>query len=169
MATNTFTTPDSKTTTARAVGTFAPEAPLGPLEIERRELGPKDVRIDIKFCGICHSDIHFSRGEWGEIPYPAVPGHEIVGIVAEGGSEVTRFAAGDRVGVGCMVNSCRECENCQAGEEQYCLRGNTQTYGSTDRDGTVTYGGYSDHVVVDQDFVLRIPDGLSLEEAAPLL
>src|SRR3954471_19779491 len=169
MATNTFTTPDSKTTTARAVGTFAPEAPLGPLEIERRELGPRDVWIDIKFCGICHSDIHFSRGEWGEIPYPAVPGHEIVGIVAEVGPEVTRFAAGDRVGVGCMVNSCRECENCQAGEEQYCIPGNTQTYGSTDRDGTVTYGGYSDHVVVDEDFVLNIPDGLELDAAAPLL
>src|SRR3954452_19989951 len=169
MATDTSTPPASKTTTARAVGTFAPEAPLGPLEIERRELGPKDVRIDIKFCGICHSDIHFARGEWGEVPYPAVPGHEITGVVAEIGSDVRTFAPGDRVGVGCMVNSCRECENCEAGNEQYCLAGNTQTYGSTDRDGTVTYGGYSDHVVVDQDFVLRIPDDLDLEAAAPLL
>src|SRR3954452_3788913 len=169
MATNTFTPPASKTTTARAVGTFAPEAPLGPLEIERRELGPKDVRIDIKFCGICHSDIHFARGEWGEIPYPAVPGHEIAGVVAEVGSEVTGFAPGDRVGVGCMVNSCRECENCLAGDEQYCLRGNTQTYGSKDRDGTITYGGYSEQVVVDEDFLLRIPDDLDLDAAAPLL
>ena len=147
-----------RTTTARAVGASAPDAPA-----RRRSRssavrsGPSDVRIDIKFCGICHSDIHFARGEWGEVPYPAIPGHEIAGIVAEVGSEVTKFAPGDRVGVGCMVNSCRECENCQAGDEQYCLNGNTQTYGSTDRDGTVTYGGYSDHVVVDQDFVLRHP------------
>jgi alcohol dehydrogenase (NADP+) len=157
------------TTTALAYGAAAPDAPLVPLRIERRALGPKDVRIDIRFCGICHSDIHFARGEWGEIPYPAVPGHEIAGVVAEVGSEVTRFAPGDRVGVGCMVNSCRECENCAAGEEQYCLHGNTQTYGSVDRDGTITHGGYSDHVIVDKDFVLRIPDGLELDVAAPLL
>src|SRR3954462_6009395 len=169
MATSSFTAQPARTTTARAGGTFAPDAPLGPLEIERRALGPKDVRIDIKFCGICHSDIHFARGEWGEIPYPAVPGHEIAGIVAEVGPDVTGFAPGDRVGVGCMVNSCRECENCVAGEEQYCLKGNTQTYGSVDRDGTITYGGYSDHVVVDEDFVVRIPDELPLDAAAPLL
>src|SRR3954469_6666767 len=158
-----------KPTTARAVGVMAPDAPLGALDIQRRAVGARDVRIDIKFCGICHSDIHFAGGEWDEIPYPAVPGHEIAGIVAEVGSEVTRFGQGDRVGVGCMVNSCRECENCLAGEEQYCLRGNTQTYGSTDRDGTTTYGGYSDHVIVDQDFVLNIPDGIELDVAAPLL
>src|SRR3954469_19609756 len=169
MATTSFTAQSSRTTTARAVGTFAPHAPLGPLEIERRALGPNDVRIDIKFCGICHSDIHFARGEWGEVPYPAVPGHEIAGIVTEVGSEVTRYEPGDRVGVGCMVNSCRECENCLAGNEQYCLAGNTQTYGSVDRDGTIPYGGYSDPVVVDEDFVLNIPDGLELDVAAPLL
>ncbi len=169
MTEPTTLTPTSETTTARAVGAPAADAPLAPLEIVRRTLGPKDVRIDIKYCGICHSDIHFARGEWGKVPYPAVPGHEIAGIVAEVGSEVTKYAAGDRVGVGCMVNSCRECENCQHGEEQYCLAGNTQTYGSTDRDGSVTYGGYSDHVVVDEDFVLRIPDGLDLAAAAPLL
>jgi uncharacterized zinc-type alcohol dehydrogenase-like protein len=156
-------------TTARAYAASASDAPLKPSQIERRALGPSDVRIDIKFCGICHSDIHFTRGEWGRVPYPAIPGHEIAGVVAEVGSQVARFAPGDRVGVGCMVNSCRECENCSKGEEQYCLRGNTQTYGSIDRDGTVTYGGYSDHVVVDQDFVLRIPDGLELDVAAPLL
>src|SRR3954453_17250689 len=169
MTETTFTAASRETTTVRAVGVPAPDAPLAALEIQRRAVGPRDVWIDIKFCGICHSDIHFSRGEWGEIPYPAVPGHEIVGIVAEVGSEVTRFAAGDRVGVGCMVNSCRECENCLAGEEQYCLLGNTQTYGSTDRDGTITYGGYSDHVIVDQDFVVTIPDALELDAAAPLL
>jgi uncharacterized zinc-type alcohol dehydrogenase-like protein len=157
------------TTTASAFGAPAADAPLEPLQIERRALGAKDVRIDIKFCGICHSDIHFARGEWGKVPYPAIPGHEIAGVVAEVGSGVTGFKAGDRVGVGCMVNSCRECENCQKGDEQYCIPGNTQTYGSKDRDGTVTYGGYSDHVVVDEDFVLRIPDALELDVAAPLL
>jgi uncharacterized zinc-type alcohol dehydrogenase-like protein len=169
MTDTTFTTASTRTTSARAVGAPAADAPLEGIAIERRATGPSDVRIDIKFCGICHSDIHFARGEWGEIPYPAVPGHEIAGVVAEVGSAVTRFAPGDRVGVGCMVNSCRSCENCRAGNEQYCLQGNTQTYGSVDRDGTVTYGGYSDHVVVDQDFVVRIPDGLELDAAAPLL
>ncbi len=164
-----FSAASSGTTTARAVGAPAPDAPLAALEIQRRAIGPKDVRIDIKFCGVCHSDIHFSRGEWGEVPYPAIPGHEIAGIIAKVGAQVTRFAPGDRVGVGCMVNSCRECANCQAGEEQYCLAGNTQTYGSVDRDGTVTYGGYSDHVVVDHDFVVKIPDGVELDVAAPLL
>jgi uncharacterized zinc-type alcohol dehydrogenase-like protein len=164
-----FTAAPIETTTARAVGAQASDAPLTALEIQRRAVGPMDVRIDIKFCGICHSDIHFARGEWGKIAYPAIPGHEIAGVVAEVGSDVTNFAPGDRVGVGCMVNSCRECENCHAGNEQYCLKGNTQTYGSKDRDGTITYGGYSDHVIVDQDFVVRIPDGLELDAAAPLL
>ncbi len=169
MTETTFAANPSETTTARAVGAPASDAPLGALEIQRRPVGPRDVRIDIKFCGVCHSDIHFTRGEWGEIPYPAIPGHEIAGVVAEVGADVTRFSPGDRVGVGCMVNSCRECENCAHGEEQYCLAGNTQTYGSVDRDGTPTYGGYSDHVVVDEDFVLRIPAGLELDVAAPLL
>lgn len=156
-------------TTVNAYGADSATAPLAPLEIERREVGPADVLIEIAFCGICHSDIHFTRGEWGEVPYPAVPGHEIAGVVAAVGADVAGFAVGDRVGVGCMVNSCRECENCKQGEEQYCIPGNTQTYGSVDRDGTVTKGGYSTHVVVDQDFVVRIPDGLELDVAAPLL
>ncbi len=167
--TTALSSPSSAKTAARAYGAPASTAPLEPLQIERRALGPADVRIDIKHCGICHSDIHFTRGEWGEVPYPAIPGHEIAGVVAAVGSDVTRFAPGDRVGVGCMVNSCRECENCRNGDEQHCLRGNTQTYGSVDRDGTITYGGYSDHVVVDQDFVLRIPDAIELDVAAPLL
>jgi uncharacterized zinc-type alcohol dehydrogenase-like protein len=156
-------------TTAHAYGAPSATEPLAPLTIERRDAGPRDVLIDIKFCGICHSDIHHCRGEWGKVPYPAVPGHEIAGVVREVGADVTKYAAGDRVGVGCMVNSCRECENCRKGNEQYCLAGNTQTYGSVDRDGTVTRGGYSTHVVVDEDFVVRIPDGLALEVAAPLL
>ncbi|SNY47105.1 uncharacterized zinc-type alcohol dehydrogenase-like protein [Paractinoplanes atraurantiacus] len=109
------------------------------------------------------------RGEWGEVPYPLTVGHEIVGVVAETGAEVTRFDKGARVGVGCMVNSCRECENCQAGQEQYCLAGNTGTYAAVDRDGTITQGGYSTHVVVDEDFVLRVPESIPYEKAAPLL
>jgi uncharacterized zinc-type alcohol dehydrogenase-like protein len=154
---------------ASAYGDTSATDPLSPLTIERREVGPKDVHIDIRFCGICHSDIHTVRGEWGDVEYPLVPGHEIAGVVAEVGSDVTKFAVGDRVGVGCMVNSCRECENCEKGLEQFCLNGNTLTYGSTDRDGTTTQGGYSSDVVVDEDFVLRIPDGIELDRAAPLL
>ena len=169
MTHSTHLAPATSSTTAQAVGAPAADQPLQALEIPRRAVGPRDIRIDIKFCGICHSDIHFARGEWGEVPYPAVPGHEIAGVVSEVGADVTRFAPGERVGVGCMVNSCRECESCRDGNEQYCLRGNTQSYGSVDRDGSVTYGGYSDHVVVDEDFVLRIPDGLELDAAAPLL
>jgi uncharacterized zinc-type alcohol dehydrogenase-like protein len=137
--------------------------------IERREVGSKDVLIEIAFSGICHSDIHTVRGEWGEIQYPQVVGHEIVGTVIEVGDEVSLHAVGDRVGVGCMVDSCRECENCIAGEEQYCLKGNTGTYASVDRDGTITQGGYSTHIVVVEDFVLRVPESIPFEAAAPLL
>ena len=137
--------------------------------IERRAVGPRDVLIEIRYAGICHSDIHTVRGEWGTVPYPLTDGHEIVGRVAEVGAEVTRHAVGNRVGVGCMVNSCRECENCRAGQEQYCLKGNIQTYAGVDRDGTVTQGGYSTHIVVDEDFVLRVPESIPYEAAAPLL
>jgi len=149
----------------------APSAtePLVPTTIERRELGPLDVLIEIAYAGICHSDIHTVRGEWGDIAYPQVVGHEIVGTVTGIGDQVTLHAVGDRVGVGCMVNSCRECENCLAGEEQYCLKGNTQTYASVDRDGTITQGGYSTHIVVVEDFVLKVPEAIPFEAAAPLL
>ncbi|MBW4095218.1 MAG: NAD(P)-dependent alcohol dehydrogenase [Acidobacteria bacterium] len=149
----------------------APSAtePLIPTTIERRDLGPHDVLIDIKFAGICHSDIHTVRGDWGPVQYPLAPGHEIAGIVAEVGSEVTKHSVGDRVGVGCMVNSCGECKNCEAGEEQFCLNGNVGTYGATDRDGTITQGGYSTHVVVTENFVVNIPEGIDLDVAAPLL
>ncbi|MFE1309848.1 NAD(P)-dependent alcohol dehydrogenase [Streptomyces sp. NPDC058755] len=143
--------------------------PLTPTTVERRDVGPHDVLIEIKYVGICHSDIHNVRSEWGPASYPMVPGHEIAGVVVEVGSEVTGCAPGDRVGVGCMVNSCRVCEPCLRGEEQYCLNGNTLTYGSVDEDGTVTQGGYSTHVVVNDDFVLRLPGTLALDEAAPLL
>lgn len=142
---------------------------LIPTTIERRTVGAHDVLIEIKFAGICHSDIHTVRGDWGPQSYPLAPGHEITGIVTEVGNAVTKHSVGDRVGVGCMVNSCRECVHCLAGEEQYCLSGNTGTYGSTDRDGTITQGGYSTHVVVTEDFVLSIPAGLELDVAAPLL
>ncbi|QYF72784.1 NAD(P)-dependent alcohol dehydrogenase [Cryobacterium sp. PAMC25264] len=144
-------------------------APLVKTTIERRELGPADVLIDVKYSGICHSDIHTVRGEWGPIQYPQVVGHEIVGIVSAVGSDVSLHQVGDRVGVGCMVNSCRECENCLAGEEQYCLRGNTGTYASVDRDGTITQGGYATHIVVVEDFVLKVPESIPFEAAAPLL
>ncbi|WP_029261309.1 MULTISPECIES: NAD(P)-dependent alcohol dehydrogenase [unclassified Microbacterium] len=144
-------------------------APLEKTVIERRELGPSDVLIDIAFAGICHSDIHTVRGDWGPQRYPLAPGHEITGTVAAVGDAVTRHAVGDRVGVGCLVNSCGECRNCLRGEEQYCTEGAVQTYGSTDRDGTVTQGGYSEQVVVAEKFVLRIPDSLPLDVAAPLL
>ncbi|MEV1249311.1 NAD(P)-dependent alcohol dehydrogenase [Nonomuraea sp. NPDC050022] len=143
--------------------------PLAPARVERRDVGPRDVLIEIKYCGICHSDIHFVRGEWGTAPYPVAPGHEIAGIVAAVGPEVTQYAVGDRVGVGCMVDSCGECSSCRKGEEQYCLKGNTLTYGSTDKDGRITQGGYTTHIVVTEDFVVRIPEGIELDSAAPLL
>lgn len=148
----------------------APSATEGliPTQIERREVGPRDVLIDIKFSGICHSDIHTVRGEWGPRSYPLAPGHEIAGIVTEVGSEVTKHKIGDRVGVGCMVNSCMECENCLAGDQQFC-DSSIGTYGSVDRDGTITQGGYSTHVVVTENFVLSIPEGIELDVAAPLL
>jgi len=142
---------------------------LVPLQIERRAVGPKDVLIDIKFAGICHSDIHTVKGDWGPQSYPLAPGHEIAGIVAEVGSEVTKHKVGDRVGVGCMVNSCGKCEYCVAGEEQFCTEGSVGTYGATDRDGTITQGGYTTNVVVTEDFVLSIPDSIELDVAAPLL
>jgi uncharacterized zinc-type alcohol dehydrogenase-like protein len=154
--------------TVNAYAATSATGPLGPVTIERREVGPHDVKIDIQFCGICHSDLHTVRGEWGDRPWPLAPGHEIAGVVSAVGSAVTKHAVGDRVGVGCLVDSCRECDNCKAGLEQYCS-GGIQTYGSVDRDGTITQGGYSTQVVVTEDFVLRIPDGISLDAAAPLL
>jgi uncharacterized zinc-type alcohol dehydrogenase-like protein len=155
--------------TVNAYAAPSATAPLVKTTIERRDVGAKDVLIEIKYSGVCHSDIHTVRGEWGPISYPQVVGHEIVGIVTEVGSEVSLHNVGDRVGVGCMVNSCRECVNCLAGMQNYCLKGNTQTYTSVDVDGTVTQGGYSTHVVVVEDFVLRVPESIPFEAAAPLL
>jgi uncharacterized zinc-type alcohol dehydrogenase-like protein len=142
---------------------------LEPATVELRDLGEHDVLIDVRFTGLCHTDIHLTRDEWGPGTYPMVPGHEIAGIVAAVGSGVTSHQVGDRVGVGCLVDSCGECERCLAGQEQQCVRGATDTYNAIGRDGKVTYGGYAKQVVVTEAFVLRIPDELPLDVAAPLL
>jgi uncharacterized zinc-type alcohol dehydrogenase-like protein len=155
--------------TVTAYAAASPTADILPTTIERRDVGPADVLIEIAYAGICHSDIHTVRGDWDAQVYPLTVGHEIAGVVSAVGSDVTKWKVGDRVGVGCMVNSCRECVNCRAGLEQYCENGNVGTYGIRDRDGTITQGGYSTHIVVDQDFVLRIPDAIDLAVAAPLL
>ena len=148
----------------------AARAALTPFTIDRREPGPHDVLIDIRFCGVCHSDIHQARDEWGEAVFPMVPGHEIAGVVSRVGSTVTRWKVGDLVGVGVFVDSCRSCEACRAGEEQYCERAVSWTYNSTEQDGrTPTYGGYSTRITVDEAYVVRMPAGLPLERAAPLL
>ncbi|MEW2130499.1 NAD(P)-dependent alcohol dehydrogenase [Streptomyces sp. NPDC005435] len=157
-------------TTVAAYAAPAAKAPLERTTIERRPVGDHDVLIDIQFTGICHSDIHQARDGWREGIFPMVPGHEIAGVVAEAGPEVTKFAVGDRVGVGCMVDSCRVCENCEAGLEQYCTGGGpVWTYNAVGKDGEPTYGGYAQNIVVNEDFVVRVPDGLSLDVAAPLL
>lgn len=145
-------------------------SPLAPFTFDRRDPGAKDVAIDIKFCGICHSDVHQVRDEWGGSLYPMVPGHEIIGIVSAVGKDVKKFKVGDTVGVGCMVDSCRTCANCKDGEEQFCLNGMTATYNSRERDGkTLAQGGYSKYIVVDQDFVLSVDKKLDMASAAPLL
>ncbi|WP_250528269.1 NAD(P)-dependent alcohol dehydrogenase [Caballeronia sp. GAWG2-1] len=146
------------------------DADLVPWSFERRDLRPDDVELDVLFCGVCHSDIHHVRNDWGGESYPIVPGHEVVGTVTRIGPEVTRYKVGDTVGVGCLVDSCRHCSSCEHDHEQYCENGSTLTYAGKDRhDGTPTYGGYSNKIVVSDRFVLRIPNGLDLAGAAPLL
>ncbi|MBE1489740.1 NAD(P)-dependent alcohol dehydrogenase [Plantactinospora soyae] len=154
--------------TTNAFAAPAEGAPLGATTITRREVGPQDVLIDVAYCGICHTDIHTVRGEWGPRPFPLVPGHEIIGTVAAVGADVSRFSPGERVGVGCMVRSCGECGSCRAGQEQDCPA-MVGTYGGIDADGSVTQGGYAGKIVVGEDFVLRIPDALDPAGAAPLL
>lgn len=156
-------------TTTRVLSVPSAKAPFEKTTIERRELRPDDVLIDIKFSGICHSDIHSAFDEWGGGIFPMVPGHEIAGFVVAVGSDVTKFAIGDRVGVGCFVDSCGECEYCLSGEEQYCTKGVINTYNGLDYDGNPTHGGYSQKIVVTEGFVIRIPDGLDMDVASPLL
>ncbi|MGB0132619.1 NAD(P)-dependent alcohol dehydrogenase [Dokdonella sp.] len=147
-----------------------PKSSLAPWTIERRAPGPNEVQIEIRYCGVCHSDIHQARDEWGRGIFPMVPGHEIVGEVGAIGSAVTRYRVGDTVGVGCFVDSCRECGACHDGEEQYCTAGMTATYNSVERGTrTPTYGGYSTRIVVDENYVLRVPASIPLDRAAPLL
>jgi alcohol dehydrogenase (NADP+) len=153
-----------------AFGAPAADQPLNSLAIERREPGPRDVAIDILFCGVCHSDLHTVRGEWGQNEWPIVPGHEIVGRVSAVGGDVEGFAVGDLAGVGCLVDSCRTCDSCGEGLEQYCESGPTGTYGGVEKEtGRMTHGGYSDAIVVDQDFVLHISEDVDLAATAPLL
>ncbi|MFA3894113.1 NAD(P)-dependent alcohol dehydrogenase [Rhodococcus qingshengii] len=155
--------------TVNARSTSAPGAPFEAVVIERRDPGPGDVVIDIAFSGICHTDVSRARSEFGTTHYPLVPGHEIAGVVSKVGSDVTKFAVGDRVGVGCIVDSCRECDYCRAGLEPYCRNDHVRTYNSMGRDGRITLGGYSEKIVVDEGYVLRIPDAIPLDQAAPLL
>ena len=144
--------------------------PLGPYRFERRDLRANDVAIEILYCGVCHSDLHQARNDWGNSKYPMVPGHEIIGRVTAVGAQVTRFKAGDQVGIGCMVDSCQHCSACDEGLEQYCENGSTLTYNDVDpHDHMPTYGGYFDMIVCSEKFVLKIPDGLDLKGAAPLL
>ncbi|NRO95052.1 alcohol dehydrogenase catalytic domain-containing protein [Paraburkholderia sp. NMBU_R16] len=146
------------------------QSPLAPFELERRGLREYDVHIEVMFCGVCHSDLHQARNEWSNSIYPVVPGHEIVGRVMDVGPAVTRYKTGDLVGVGCLVDSCRTCASCQEGLEQYCENGFVATYNGTDRvTGETTYGGYSTNLVVDEAFVLRVPDNLDPAAVAPLL
>jgi len=146
------------------------KSPLAPFHFERRDLRDNDVQMEVLYCGVCHSDLHTARNDWGWSAYPVIPGHEIVGIVTAVGPDVTGFKAGDHVAVGCMVDSCQHCGQCHAGEEQYCENGFTGTYGAPDRvDGTITHGGYSKHLIVREQFCLHMPEGLDIAKAAPLL
>lgn len=156
---------------AKAYAAYGPDTPLAPFELERRELRPDDVEIDILFCGVCHSDLHWARNDWGFTSYyPVVPGHEIVGRVTRVGDKAGRFQPGDLVGVGCLVDSCRVCKPCRLNLEQYCEEGQTGTYGGHDRhDGSPTQGGYSTRIVVSEAFVLRVPEKLDTKAVAPLL
>jgi len=156
--------------TVKAFGTTASDAPLKPMDIERRDTRENDVKIDITFCGVCHSDIHTAHNDWGNAKYPVVPGHEIVGKVVEVGGGVSKFKTGDLVGVGCMVDSCLECEACLDGDEQHCHKRATMTYGSPDKiSGGHTHGGYSQSITVREEFVLHIPKNLDVKAVPPLL
>jgi len=154
---------------AKGYAAQSPTTPMAPWNFERRDVGDHDVQFDILYCGVCHSDLHQVRNDWFPGIFPMVPGHEIVGRVTRVGSQVKKFKAGDLAGVGCLVDSCRTCENCREGLEQYCLNGGVGTYNSRGKDGVPTYGGYSNTIVVHQDFVLHISEKLPLPAVAPLL
>lgn len=156
-------------TTVNAYAANSAEATLSPFKLDRRDPGPHDVQIEILYCGVCHSDIHQARNEWGNSMFPMVPGHEIVGRVTAVGSHVKSFKVGELAGVGCLVDSCQTCSQCAAGEEQYCENGSTGTYNSKDKNGEITYGGYSTQIVVDEKFTLHISEKLDLKAVAPLL
>lgn len=159
-----------ETKNTKAFGTTASDAPLKEMNIERREVTPNDIEIEILYCGVCHSDLHTAHNDWGGSIYPVVPGHEIVGRITRVGSNVFKLKAGDLAAVGCLVDSCRECSSCKQDLEQYCLNGFTGTYNAPDKHlGTQTYGGYSEKVVVDEHFVLKVPKNLDLAAVAPLL
>ncbi|AYO58392.1 hydroxyacid dehydrogenase [Chryseobacterium sp. 6424] len=158
------------TTQVKAYGTEAKDKDLELMQIERRAVQPQDIEIEILYCGVCHSDLHTARNDWGGTKYPSVPGHEIIGRITKIGEEVTKFKVGDLAGVGCLVDSCRECESCKKDLEQYCLNGSVGTYNGRDQFlGGHTFGGYSEKVVVDQAFGLKIPENLDLKAVAPLL
>lgn len=156
-------------TASKSYAAGSAKTSLAPFSFERRDPREHDVVIDIQYCGVCHSDIHQARDEWGGATFPMVPGHEIAGVVAAVGSKVTKHKVGDKVGVGCFVDSCRTCTSCQRGLEQYCTNGATWTYNAKDKDGATTYGGYSDKIVVDENYALRMPKNLPLDACAPLL
>lgn len=159
-----------KTKQVKAYGTQSPEADLKELQIDRREVLNKDIEIDIMYCGVCHSDLHFARNDWGMTQYPVVPGHEIVGKVTNVGSGVSKHKVGEIVAVGCLVDSCRTCNNCKADLEQYCTNGWVGTYGGNDKHlETNTHGGYSQTIVVDEEFVLSVPENLDFAGIAPVL
>ena len=155
--------------TTKAYAAQSPDTDLAPWTLEHREVGPHDVRIEIAFCGVCHSDLHQIKNEWLPGIFPMVPGHEIVGRISQVGGHVKKFNVGDLAGVGCLVDSCQHCANCKADLEQYCLEGSTGTYNSLDRSGNPTYGGYSKTIVVREEFVVGVPDKLDLAAVAPLL
>ncbi|PBQ31035.1 hydroxyacid dehydrogenase [Sphingobacteriaceae bacterium] len=157
-------------TTAKGYAANSATTPLGPFTFERREVGPKDVQFDILYCGVCHSDLHVAKNEWGGTVFPVVPGHELVGRVTKVGKDVKKFKVGDLAGVGCLVDSCRDCDNCKKGLEQFCRNGSTGTYNGKDKiSGGVTYGGYSNQIVTTEDFVLKVSEKLPLAGVAPLL
>lgn len=158
------------TQTVKSYAALSSDSSLVPHTIERRDLRDDDVQLDIHYCGVCHSDLHMARNDWGWSHYPVVPGHEIVGRVTQVGKKVKNFKVGDLVGIGCMVDSCRSCSPCQHGEENYCEKGHTLTYGSLDPiDGMMTYGGYSKSYTVNQDFLLKVPENLDTKAVAPIL